>query len=247
MDIVRPGEGSTKCIRVLGGSMRCTHNEVAGLEYCIWHMPDELLEEAEELTGWKRCRWHFGEPDACHFAAVRSTDPPRCKNHGANTGSVLAKRAAKAEVEGRVTDRAGELIAEKIGELMSPPPVGNPLTELMELAAEAKAWKEILRQVVAYLFDAQRIRSAHAKVGEQLRAEVLLYERAIDRLASLYIQISKLGIEAMLAGIDDTQAATIQLALDASLTAATEGLPDSLERQEWGRKVLQRELKKAAS
>lgn len=246
MDLIRRGEGPLLCSGDPRTGRPCTHNEVDGLGHCLWHMPDDLLEEAEAATGWRRCRHGFGDPGACHAAAVSGTEPPRCKNHGANQGSVLSKRAAGNVVEGRVTDRLGEIMAEHGERLLNPPPVGNPLTELLSLAAEMAEWKRILAEVVAYLFSHRRIREAHGRVGEQLRAEVLLFERAQERLAQLLIQISRLGIEARLAQIDTEQAKVVDGALVAALTTATSGLPDALIRQENGRQALRRELAKAA-
>jgi len=225
-----PGEGTAKC-----AEPGCGNREIEGLEFCLHHVPGELLAEAEEITGFRRC-------SKCRFYAVAGTEPPLCKIHGANTGSHQRKLAAGRVVEGRITDRTAALVATHIDALASPPPIGNPLSELLELAAEAKAWKEAMRQVAAWLFSQQRIRSAHAKVGEQLRAEIVIYERAMDRLAHLLIQISKLGIEARLAQIEEAKAATVERALMAALEAS--GL--DLTAQGTAREVLVRELRRAA-
>jgi hypothetical protein len=71
--------------------------EIEGLDYCLHHVPDELLEEAEAIVGFRRCRSRFG----CRQYAVAGTDPPVCKNHGANRGSVLYKRAMMRRAEQR--------------------------------------------------------------------------------------------------------------------------------------------------
>jgi hypothetical protein len=100
-----------------------------------------------------------------------------------------------------------------------------------------------MRQVTAYLFSQQRLRSAHAKVGEQLRSEILLYERAQERLAKILLDIGKLGIEQMLARIDAAQYQMIERAFDLALERT--GL--DLVAQDDVRSVLRRELTKAAS
>ena len=56
MEVLRRGEGPGLCVENSRIGVPCTHHEVLGLEYCVWHMPDDLLEEAEQITGWKRCR-----------------------------------------------------------------------------------------------------------------------------------------------------------------------------------------------
>ena len=243
MRVIRPGEGELLCSWPPG----CKHREIDGLEFCLWHMPDELLEEAEELARAHRCRHSFPGPDACHQMAVAGTAPPRCKTHGANLGGVISKQAATREVEGRVLDRMAQIMAESGQRLLSPRRLGNPLVELLDLAAEMAEWKDIMRDIVMYLMSEQRIRSAHNRVGEQLRAEVMLFERAQERYARILLDIQKAGIEARLAAIEERQAEIVERALSLALAKAVAGLPDALERSETGRVALRRELTKAAA
>lgn len=243
MHVIRPGEGELTCTWPAG----CRHREIDGLEFCLLHMPDELLEEAEELAGFRRCRHHFPGPDACHKVATTGTVPPTCKNHGANLGSVKSKQAATREVEGRVMDRMAAIMAESGERLINPRQLGNPLIELLQLAAEMAEWKDILRDIVIYLMSQQRIRSAHNRVGEQLRAEVMLFERAQERYARILLDIQRAGIEQRLAAIEERQAEIVERALSLALAKAVAGLPDALERSETGRVALRRELTKAAA
>jgi hypothetical protein len=246
MQVLPPGSGPLQCQGTSTSPShrpgeRCTHREIDGLGYCFAHMPDDLLDEAEALTGERRCRKLFGEPGACHQFAVQGTEPPQCKNHGANAGSVTSREAAGRVVDGRVVDRMAEIMAEHGDRLIKPPPVGDPLSELLDLAAEIRAWKEIMREVTAYLLKRNETRYSSKTAGEQVRAEILLYERALDRLGSILIQIGKLGIERRLAQIQETQVARVDRALTAALTASGLGL---VEQQE-ARTVLARELLKA--
>ena len=117
------------------------------------------------------------------------------------------------------------------------------LAGLLQLADEMHEWKKIMQEVVAYVMSRERIRSAHNRVGEQLRAEVLLYERAIERLAQLWERIIKLGIEARMAKIEDIQVQAIETALDTALAASGLGMTE----REAARKALRRELVKAAA
>jgi hypothetical protein len=241
VELVMPGLGDSFCVHVTPAGRGCTKREVLGLEYCLRHMPDDLLDEAEEVTGWKRCRNGYGQPGACHSAAVTGTVPPACKNHGANQGSNTYKAAAERVVEGRMADRLVLILAEHGEAFLHPDPIGNPLEELLDLAAEVKAFKEALRHVAAYLFSKDRMRSAHDKVGEQLRAEIILYERAQERLGHLLVQIAKLGIEAKLASIEIRQRETIERAL----TIAIQRAGGDLAMQDQARTELIRELAKA--
>lgn len=225
MELVMPGLGESLCIHVTPAGRACTKREVEGLEYCLRHMPDDRLEEAEDITGWQRCRRAYGQPDACHQAAVKGTQPPSCKNHGANQGSNTYKAAAERVVEGNIADRLVLILAEHGEKMMHPDPIGNPLEELLELAAEVKAFKEALRGVAAYLYSRERMRSAHDKVGEQLRAEIILYERALERLGKILVDITKLGIETKLAQIEVKQRELIERALTIAIQRAGGDLP----------------------
>ena len=51
------GEGTVRCAD--GG---CGDLEIEGLEYCLAHMPEDLLAEAEAITGVRRAR-KWGPPD----------------------------------------------------------------------------------------------------------------------------------------------------------------------------------------
>lgn len=241
MRLIRPGEGELLCSWDKG----CRNREVEGLEFCLQHVPDDLLDEAEQITRTLRCR--RGYPGStCHALAVGGTEPPRCKTHGANAGGVISKQAATREVEGRVQDRMVQIMSESGDRLLSPRPIGNPLVELLQLAAEMGEWKTIMQEIVLYLLSKDRIRSAHNRVGEQLRAEVLLFERAQERYAKILQDIARLGIEHRLAAIEEQQIQLVERALGIAVAKAVAGLPDSLERGEDARLVLRKELTRAA-
>lgn len=235
-----PWEGQTLCGEPTAKGTPCTHREIEGLGACFWHLPDELLEEAEEITGMRRCRHGYGGPDACHFQATEGTEPPACKNHGANAGSVTSREAGRRVIEGRVADRMSVIMSEQGEKLLKPKPVGNHLQELLDVAAEIKAFREIMRDVVAQL-DPSQYRYG-SKVGEQARAEVLLYERALDRNANVLLAIAKLNIASQLAKIEQNKVAAITRALNLALQASGAGL----EGQQAAREVLQRELRAVA-
>lgn len=242
MDVMRPGEGPLLCGLPTGEGTPCEHHEVEGMGACVYHMPDDMLDEAEAITNWRRCRHDFGGTDPCHDNAVKGTEPARCRKHGAARGSIPAKQAANRIVSGQIADRLVVILAEHGEKLMRPDPIGNPLTELLELAAEVKAFKEIMRSITAYLVQRADMRYG-TRMGEQLRAEVVLYERAQERLGKLLMDISRLGIDARLLQLEEQQAALIERALNAALSASGLGL---IEQQE-ARTVLRRELTKVAS
>lgn len=108
------------------------------------------------------------------------------------------------------------------------PDVENPLLELQRLTAQAVAFKDWAARHVAALED--RIRFTDDKGGEQLRAEVAVYERAMDRAAKLCESWARLGLDAMLAAmqvrVTEQQTAVMVRGLDAYRKAAGVGEDD---------------------
>lgn len=195
-----PGEGSVKCIEITTAGTRCGNNEVEGLEYCLHHMPDDMLDEAEQLIGYRRCRDLFGEPFACRQYAIEGSDPPRCKTH-LNEGGRRSPATAARVVEGRIQDAASRLAAgEGSIRLVEPRPIGNPLEELLEVAAVMKEWEQLTRRVLTHM-NQSHWRYTTGKMGEQTRAEILLWERGIVQYANVLIQLVKLNIAKQLVGV----------------------------------------------
>lgn len=235
-----PGFGTALCIGRRKDGQKCGNVEVEGLEYCLHHMPDELLDEAETLTGFRRCRQDFGTPDACHYYAVAGTDPPMCKNHGANVGSHQSGLAALRVINGGAEARAAVIIAEHGRELAEAQPVQDPYAELMQLAGEMRAWKNMLRERVALLRPAQY--RYQGRTGEQIRAEIVLYERAMERLGTMLISIAKLNLDARLVGIRQQ---TLDM-LDRALTLAFTKANVPPEKMEAARETFRAHLKMAS-
>jgi hypothetical protein len=58
------------------------------------------------------------------------------------------------------------------------------------------------------------------KTGEQTRAEIVLYERAIERLGSMLVAIAKLNLDARLVGIRQQKLDMLERALTMAFTKA---------------------------
>jgi hypothetical protein len=236
-------EGSTLCTGTSAGTRQpCANFEVEGLDFCMHHMPIELLAEAEEITGIIRCRKPVDSSteaagDICAMFAVKGTDPPRCKVHGANLGSAMSKRAAASVIEGEVQDKFAEIMQADGDKLIRPEALSDPLAELLWVCAEMKVFKNILRDRVSTI-DAAAWGQLSRSEEVQVRAEVILYERALERLANCLIAIIKLGIEDRLAVIEKKQVQAIEQALVLALEASG----SDLDGQARARKVLIREL-----
>jgi hypothetical protein len=111
-------------------------------------------------------------------------------------------------------------------------PVSDPIAVMTMLAAEAVALVAAFRTMVSDL-DALRYQG---RTGEMLRAEVSLYERALDRAEKFAHNLAKLGLEERVVQLSEAQAGTL-------VTLVTEvlGAPDlalSAEQISTGRRLV---------
>jgi hypothetical protein len=211
------------------GSGICKNDEIEGLGGCLLHVPDEFLEEAEYLLGYFRCRTRIGQPDACRAYAVIGSTPPTCTAHGMKAGTKRRLGLEIVSANDRAADRAAELLATD-QRLMNPAKLTDPYGELMQLAGEMRVWKEILQEYVSQM-QIERMRY-NTKVGEQLRAEITLYERAIERYGTLLVQIARLNLDARLVGIRQQTANMMERALEAALQKTGTNLAARQEAKE---------------
>jgi hypothetical protein len=117
-------------------------------------------------------------------------------------------------------------------------PVGDPLAQLALLAGQAVAWKDAMAGRVNHLAG---LRYEGTGSGEQLRAEVALWERALDRCERVLVAMARLNIDERLVKITEGQADLMEKALRATL--AEIGL--DLEEQERAARALGRHLRSA--
>ncbi|MFJ8345033.1 hypothetical protein ACIQ9J_01390 [Streptomyces sp. NPDC094153] len=134
-----------------------------------------------------------------------------CRFHG---GATKKSRAAAAQrmAEAELTEQTRRALA-----VLDVAPVDNPLTALSELAGQVVAWKDALAERVNAL---ERIRFTDDKGAEQLRAEVALYERSMDRCINVLGTIGRLKIDERLAAISEKQADVVIAAIEAALAHA---------------------------
>lgn len=138
--------------------------------------------------------------------------PPKnftvCRLHG-GASPAAKNKAAERQLEEQARNAVAKL---------NIVPIGDPLTALSELAGEAVAWKDFLYEKVAELRGTHRYES---EIGtEQLRAELVLYERALDRCVATLGVIAKLNIDERLAAIEERQAKMIEDGLFAAFEEA---------------------------
>lgn len=149
---------------------------------------------------------------ACKRPAGWGTDHPgqgACKLHGGSTPT--HRRAALREQAQRTAHEALALLGRD-----GVAPIVNPLEALASLAGEIVATKDIFRERVAQLRE-EAWRYEDAKGGEQLRAEIAMYERALDRSARVLSDIARLKIDERLTAITEQQAQTLASVVTAVL------------------------------
>lgn len=146
--------------------------------------------------------------EVCHRPAGWGTDHPgigACKLHGGSTKNHQA--AAKTEMTRRA---AAQWVRDAA-------PITNPAEALLNVAREINGFKDYLADRVSEIrAESWRYSGAQA---EQLRAEISLYERALDRTARVLIDVNRLGLEAQRDAFNRQQgvvlAGAVQRILDA--------------------------------
>jgi hypothetical protein len=172
-----------------------------------------------------RCLGKRRDGSACGAYAINGGT--RCWAHGGQLPGVRA-RAAQNITE----QKAAATLAR-----LDVAPVGDPLTALAEVAGQAVAWKNVMAD---RLNELTSLRYEGHGTGEQLRAEVALWERALDRCEKFLVSMARLNIDDRLAKVTEAQAAMIEQALKAGLAEA--GLED-LETQDRAARAVARHLR----
>lgn len=123
-----------------------------------------------------------------------------CDSHGGKAPQAVAAAERRAMTRAVEADaRAALAHAGVVG-------VEDPLAEIARLASEAIAFKDALAARVNALHE---IRYEGANGGEQLRTEVALYERALDRTVRFLDVLAKSGFEERRVQIDEQTAAQV--------------------------------------
>jgi hypothetical protein len=147
---------------------------------------------------------------------VRATGEQCRRNAVAGAVVCLSHGGAAPQVRAKASERLLEAkLRRTLADLGVPEPVGDPLTALQLLAAEVLAWKEICRGEVAKLTDLGYTN----QFGDQVRAAVVVYERAMDRAAQVLASIARLNIDERLAGITAAQKLMVIRAMEAGMVA----------------------------
>lgn len=86
------------------------------------------------------------------------------------------------------------------------PTIDSAIDELEKIAAEAIVFKNICQERINKLLEAEQSFGYEGRAGEQLRSEVAVYERALDRCNKVLVDHVRLDIAGRKQKLDEQQA-----------------------------------------
>lgn len=157
-----------------------------------------------------------------------------CKLHGGNT------KAHRSAADVRQVETGARRALADLGVTT---PVTDPLLELQRLAGEIVAFKDALRSMV------ERLNSVRydGPVGEQIRGEIVVYERAMDRAARVLRDMASLKIDERLVQIQSRISETQGHAIAAVIRAILDDLELTPAQQARVPEVAPRRLRELAA
>lgn len=206
---------------------RCKLAREPGDNLCFRHSATGELPDEERCTGLISGGYDHQDRRGERCRNRRMVGLPVCRMHGANKTAREIGRIRRAEEE--LMAQASRLVGT---------PVENPLTELAALAGRARALMDVLEARVEALLDAPDESGEYTETGgirykggagEQIRGEVQLYERSMDRLGKMLVDIGRLNIDERLAKLEERQIELVISALEVGLNAA--GVRDPQQRE----------------
>jgi len=154
----------------------------------------------------------------------------RCYLHGGNTATV--RKAAEAALQRRTLARLENDINLRL-EAEGIEPIGDPFDALEDLAARAFAFQRVCADRVANLKGEWRYQSTQGT--EQIRGEVEVFERSLDRCAKFVDLIARLGLDERRVQVTEMQAVLLDRVLRNVLVAVgvqiTPEVDDVIHRQ----------------
>jgi hypothetical protein len=207
----------TRCGAPTLSGKTCRRRHLPGFDTCLFHLPEDQIDLAER-HGYRRCKATVSIEENPNFGLRCKQSPfeggDYCEYHLQDKGAwVTAQNREQRKVVYRI-----HKVAEEEG--VDTTRVANPLQALLELADEAMLLKEELRRRVVQLKEDEIDWRYEGVAGEQIRGEILLYERALDRCGRLLLQLARLGIEERLARVTERQAYLVNKALELALEEA---------------------------
>lgn len=132
-----------------------------------------------------------------------------CTAHGGKTPNV--RKAAAMKLTEEYVRREIDSMRE-VAQLRS---VGDIYDDLLEVASDNRAWRLLLRDRVSYLTTLHTNPTEHT--GEQVRADVLLFERSLERSAKIGEVLARLNLDERKQALDERTAAQLALVIQTIL------------------------------
>ena len=140
------------------------------------------------------------------ICAAKTTAGHPCRRHAVAGARVCQVHGGAApQVRQAARQRLAEAQAQAVLSREGIAPMTDPVTALQELAGEALRLRDYFADRLAAL---EQLRY-EGRAGEQLRAEVALYERALDRAQKFALDLAKLGLDERAARLNEQQGALI--------------------------------------
>lgn len=158
------------------------------------------------MTEPKRCRATNRQGEQCKRPPMRGGKV--CASHGGKVPNVLRasqRRLAEQEAEAKAIRSVERLTGER-----APTSIGDVYRELLDTAGLVVAWKDVLRERVDTLSD---YTSTTALGGEQIRGDVLLFERAMDRSLKVLEAVARLDLDSRLTRLNAEQLDVMERAI----------------------------------
>jgi hypothetical protein len=131
-----------------------------------------------------------------------------CKYHGGVLPQV--RRAAAVRL---ATTSAQRMALKRFKDRNGIASTQDAITELERLASEATVFKDVCREAVEELLTAGEGFGYESKAGEQIRAAVVVYERALDRCNTILANCVKLNIAERRQKLNEAEAAILAMAI----------------------------------
>jgi hypothetical protein len=155
----------------------------------------------------RKCGQPTRDGDPCKLPPIKGALV--CQIHGGQLPPVK-KAAAVALTEERVRREISTMrdVPQMTG-------VHDIYTELLEVASACRQWRKLLQDRVSYL---NNLGYSSLESGEQVRADVLLFERALERSAKVGESLARLNLDERKAALDERMAAQLGLCIQMILS-----------------------------
>ena len=161
------------------------------------------------MTDPKRCKARRSDGEPCKRPPIRGGRV--CASHG---GRAPAVRAA---ADRRLAEQEATREVARLSDTRGPLTLPDVYREMLNTAGLAVAWRDVLEAKVS---DLEAYSGVNGIGSEQVRADVVLFERAMDRTAKVLELVARLDLDTRMAQISAQQGEQVARVLRVGLDAA---------------------------